>query len=97
VVFTPWPPGPEDLEKRQISSSDGITMPRAVTSMLIALACLSRPYRNLCTLTQWDREEKYARRVITPGVPENLPVFAISITGPPDRCRHRATPRYRRT
>jgi hypothetical protein len=55
VVFTDWPPGPEDLENRQKSSSVGITMPRALTSMVISLAASTRPDRYLSTVAQWDR------------------------------------------
>src|SRR5215467_8080813 len=38
AVLTDCPPGPGDLENRQVSSSGGIVMPRTVTSRLIVVA-----------------------------------------------------------
>ena len=34
VVLTDWPPGPDDRENRQESSSGGIVLPRTVTSIV---------------------------------------------------------------
>jgi hypothetical protein len=42
VVLTDWPPGPDDRENRQESSSGGIMMPRTVTSIVTA-SHYSRP------------------------------------------------------
>jgi hypothetical protein len=47
VVLTDCPPGPDDRENRQDSSSAGIVMPRTVTSRLTA-ACLSQQGRGCC-------------------------------------------------
>src|SRR5215475_11773229 len=42
AVLTDWPPGPGDLENRQVSSSGGIVMPRTTTSRLIPAASAVR-------------------------------------------------------
>jgi hypothetical protein len=42
VVFTDWPPGPDDLENRHVSSSGGITAPRTLMGPATVPWCLRR-------------------------------------------------------
>jgi hypothetical protein len=59
VVFTDWPPGPDDRENRQDSSSGGIVMPRTVTSIVMPRHCF-RP------VAEPDRLERTPERGMLP-------------------------------
>ena len=45
VVFTPWPPGPDDRENRQDNSDSGITIDRTLSGPGTRPACLSTGQR----------------------------------------------------
>ena len=43
AVLTPCPPGPDEREKRQLSSASGITIPGRTVSGATVRACPTRP------------------------------------------------------